>query len=151
MGRKANNDHNNILLQARLDADLSRAAVYDKTQISSNVLQKIEKDASKATPQDVVSLADVYGKKELCNNYCSNICEIGQKYVPHITNVSDLPKITLGLISSLKIVEKFLDRFIEMSADGEIDEDEQEDFELFKSHLDELSLAIESLKLWENQ
>ena len=151
MGRKSNNDHNNILLQARLDADMTRADVYSKSSISSNVLQRIEKDASKATPQDVVNLSKAYGRKELCNYYCSNICEIGQKYVPHITNVSDLPKITLGLISSLKTVENFLDRFIEISADGEVDEEEQEDFELFKSHLDELSLAIESLKLWGNE
>ena len=37
---------------------------------------------------------------------------------------------------------------IDITADGQISADEREDFELFREHLSEMSLAIETLKLW---
>ncbi len=37
---------------------------------------------------------------------------------------------------------------IDIAADGMITEDEKEDFERFREHLSDMSLAIESLKLW---
>ena len=149
MGRKSTKENKNILQLAREEVNIARERVEEKTSITAKVLSSLENDERTARPDEVIELAKLYQKPELCNHYCSEMCEIGKMYVPKVECVSDLPKITLGLISSLNSLAKFKDRFIEISADGEIDEDEQEDFVLFKSHLDELSLAIESLRLWE--
>lgn len=151
MGRKSTKENKNILQLAREEANITREHVEDNTPITAKVLASLENDERVAKPDEVIELAKLYQKPELCNHYCSEMCEIGRMYVPKVECVSDLPKITLGLISSLNNIINYKDRFIEISADGEIDENEQEDFELFKSHLDELSLAIESLRLWESK
>lgn len=56
--------------------------------------------------------------------------------------------ITLEMLSTLNSLSKEKDRMIDIAADGKITEDEVTDFLRIKSNLDNMSLAIESLKLW---
>ena len=48
----------------------------------------------------------------------------------------------------LNILTKQKDRLIEITVDGHISEDEKIDFLNIRNNLDDMSLAIESLKLW---
>lgn len=54
----------------------------------------------------------------------------------------------MELLSKLNGLSKDRDRIIDITADGKITENEMEDFKVFREHLSEMSLAIESLKLW---
>jgi hypothetical protein len=54
----------------------------------------------------------------------------------------------MELLSNLNALNRDKERIIDITADGKITDDEQKDFEIFRQHLGEMSLAIETLKLW---
>jgi hypothetical protein len=140
----------NIYAQTRHYAHLSRAAVEEASDgaLSASRLEKIENGTQAARPEDVILMADIYDQPKLCNYYCTNECGIGRKYVPQVQTVHDLTQITMQLLSNLNSINRDKDRIIDITADGQITPDEQADFELFQQHLSEMSLAIETLKLW---
>lgn len=86
----------------------------------------------------------------LCNYYCSHECPIGQEFVPDI-EIKDLAQITLETLASLNAMDKTKKRLIEVTADGEITEDEYEDFAKIQKQLDQISMAVDSLQLWVNK
>ena len=47
--------------------------------------------------EDILAMARVYNKPELCNIYCSQICLLGQEYIPSI-ECKDLSQITLEMM-----------------------------------------------------
>lgn len=150
MGRKSTKNNKNIYQIARDDAELTRAAVEDKTQgvLSANRIEHIENGSTNVNPEDIVIMADVYNKPELYNYYCRNECQIGARFVPEVQTIHDLPRISLQLLSGINTLDRDKDRVIEIVADGRISKEEKADFELFRQHLSDMSLAIEALKLW---
>lgn len=150
MGKKSVKDNKNIYQQAREELKLTRAAVADKSDglLSESRIEKIESGALNAHPEDVILMADVYNKPELCNYFCTNECQIGKKYVPMVESVHELPHIAMGLLSNLNSLNRDKERLIDIAADGVITSDEREDFDLFLKHLTEMSMTIEALKLW---
>lgn len=150
MGKKSVKENKNMYQLAREEAELTRAAVEDITDgvLKENRIEKIENGTLNAYPEDVLKMAQVYNKPELCNYYCTKECEIGKKYVPAVESIHDLPQTTMGLLSSLNSLTRYKDRIIDITADGKITDDEKADFEQFKQHLGEMALAIESLRLW---
>jgi len=93
-------------------------------------------------------MSKAYRKPELCNYYCSHECAIGKQSVPQLSNADNLPAIVLEILASLNTLSREKDRLIEISADGDISPDEMKDFEQIRNKLDELSVTIDSLKLW---
>lgn len=150
MGRKSTKNNKTIYQQTREENGFTREYVANHTYISVSTLEKIENESRYIHPEEVVELSKLYNQPKLCNYYCSNQCEIGKIYVPEIKTVHDLPRITLELLSSLNTISKYKDRLIDISSDGKITDDELDDFNKFKEYLDEMSLAIDSLKLWTN-
>ena len=71
----------------------------------------------------------------------------GQKYMPEI-KTKELSQITLEMLATLNILTKQKDRLIEITVDGHISENEKTDFLNIRNNLDDMALAIESLKLW---
>ena len=129
---------------------MTRAAAEDATDglLTESRIEKIESGTLNAHPDDVMLMADAYNKPELCNYFCTQECPIGKKYVPEVKTVHALPQITMELLSKLNGLSKDKDRIIDIAADGKISDDERNDFEKFKQHLDDMALAIQALKLW---
>ena len=151
MGRKSIKENKNIYFEAREEAGLTRAAAAEKMEfISESRIDKIENEKVNAPyPDEVLAMAKAYGRPDLCNQYCSSVCAIGQKYVPKIQiDKKNLPQITLEVLSALNALDSQKDRLIEIASDGEISEDERADFATIKDHLQKMSLAIDSLNLW---
>jgi hypothetical protein len=98
-------------------------------------------------PEDVVDMAAAYKKPELCNYYCTHECRIGKESVPEV-RVSSLSEIVLGMLSALNSLDRQKDRLIDITADGEITEDELPDFVRIQEQLDQIDLTVESLKVW---
>lgn len=71
----------------------------------------------------------------------------GDRYVPEI-EVSELSTIILETIASLNEINPLTSRLIQIARDGKITDDEIKDFAYISQKLDEVSLAIDSLKLW---
>jgi len=149
MGKKSIKENKSIYQIYREELGLTRAEASDLLQISDSKLEKIETYKTLIQPEDVITMAEKYNKPLLCNYYCSNECAIGQAVVPEI-ELKDLPSVTLEILSLLNKLDDDKERLIEISADGEISEDEKPDFNTIKENLDKMSLSIESLKAWVN-
>ena len=148
MGKKSVKEDKNIYFQSREEAGLTRAEASELMEyMTESKLVNIEMDRTRVYPDDVIAMAKVYKKPELCNYYCKNQCEIGREYIPEIKE-APLAEISLGILASINNLSKQQQRLIEITADGQITEDEYPDFIKITKNLDELSLAVNSLKLW---
>ena len=92
-------------------------------------------------------MAKAYKKPALCNYYCSHECPIGQVYVPEV-KAKDLAQIVLQTLATMNTLDKAKDRFIEITADGQITEDELDDFVKIEDGIMNIGLAADSLSLW---
>ena len=148
MGRKSTKENKNIYQISRENMNLTRDAAAEQLQfMSSDRIEKIENEKSYPHPDEILAMANCYKNPALCNYYCSHECPIGQEYVPEVT-AKDLSVITLEMLSTLNTLSKERDRMIDIAADGKVTEDEVNDFLRIKEYLENMSLTIESLKLW---
>ena len=148
MGRKSTKENKNIYQISRENVNLTRDAAAEQLEfVSSDRIEKIENEKSYPHPDEILAMADCYKNPSLCNYYCSHECPIGQEYVPEVT-AKDLSVITLEMLSTLNTLSKERDRMIDIAADGKVTEDEITDFLRIKEYLENMSLTIESLKLW---
>lgn len=148
MGKRSIRENKNIYFESREEAGLTRAQASEIIgTISESRLEKMETGKTAIYPEDVVDMAAAYKKPELCNYYCTHECRIGQESVPEV-KVSSLSEIVLGMLSALNSLDKQKDRLIDITADGEITEDELPDFVRIQEQLDQIDLTVESLKLW---
>ena len=115
--------------------------------ISPERIEKIENEKALPHPDEVLAMSAAYKNPRLCNHYCSNICPIGQEYVPEI-KASDLSQIVLEMLASLNAMRKNQERLIEITADGQIRGDEIEDFVHIQNELEKISVTVEALQLW---
>ena len=147
MGRASTKRDKTAYQLARENLELSREKAAELAQLDDSKIERIENGKTQATPWDVIALASAYKKPELCNYYCANECPIGMKYVPEV-KLKDLPQVILEMISSLNSMKKNQERLIEIGADGEIKDNELEDFIHIQEELERISLTVDSLKLW---
>lgn len=148
MGRKSTKENKNIYQTSREAASLTREAAAEKLEfISSDRIEKIESEKSYPHPDEILAMADCYKNPSLCNYYCSHECPIGQEYIPEV-KAKDLQAITLEMLSTLNTLTKEKERLIEIAVDGRLTEDEVPDFLKIQSDLENMSIAIDSLKLW---
>lgn len=148
MGRKSTKENKNIYQMSREAASLTREAAAEKLKfISSDRIEKIESEKSQPHPDEILAMADCYKNPSLCNYYCSHVCPIGQEYVPEV-KAKDLQVITLEMLSILNTLSKEKERLIEIAVDGKLSEDEIPDFLKIQSDLENMSIIIDSLKLW---
>lgn len=151
MGRTSKKENKNIYHTAREEMSLTREKASNLLEIiSPERIEKIENEKSLPHPDEVLLMAEKYQKPNLCNYYCANQCPIGKQYVPEI-KVKDLSQIILEMLASINSINKKKDRLIEITADGEITDDEIEDFIQIQEGLERISITVESLQLWSEQ
>lgn len=148
MARVSTKENKNIYHKTRESLLLTREAASELLEsIAPERIEKIENERSLPHPDEVLVMAEKYKQPALCNYYCANQCPIGQQYVPEI-KVKDLSQIVLELLASLNAVSKQKDRLIEITVDGEISDDQLEDFIFIQEELERISIAVETLQLW---
>ncbi len=148
MGRKSIKENKNIYQQKRESLGLTREQAAELLEyISDDRIEKIESGKSLPRPEEVLTMAKAYKDPSLCNYYCSRECEIGKKYITEIRE-KDLAQITVEMLAEINSLNNEKERFIEIAADGMIDESEKEDFRKIYDRLSEMSDSIDSLKLW---
>lgn len=148
MGRVSNKENKTEYHIAREELGLSREKASELLEwITPDRIEKIESEKSLPHPDEVLAMSVAYKKPRLCNHYCANVCPIGQEYVPEI-KVKDLSQIVLEMLASLNSIQKRKDRLIEITADGEISDDEVADFVHIQEELERISITVETLQLW---
>ena len=151
MARVSTKENKNIYQTTREGLKLTREAASDLLEtIAPERIEKIENEKSYPHPDEILAMADCYKNPSLCNYYCSHECPIGQDSVPEIT-LKDLSQIVLETLAYLNAMEKEKNRLIEITVDGEITDDEREDFERIQAQLEQITIAVDSLKLWVSQ
>jgi len=148
MGKKSIKENKNVYQLSREALELTREKAAEKmVYVSADRIEKIESEKSLPHPDEILSMAEVYKAPELCNYYCSHECPIGQKMVPEL-EVKDLSQIVLEMLAGLNNVNKERERFIEITVDGEISEDEYRDFVKIREQLKSIATSVNSLQLW---
>lgn len=148
MGRVSTRDNKNKYQLFREELGLSRERASELLGwITAERIEKIESEKSLPHPDEVLAMSVAYKKPRLCNHYCANVCPIGQEYVPEI-KVKDLSQIILEMLASLNSVQRRKERLIEITADGEISDDEIADFVRIQEELERISITVETLQLW---
>ena len=148
MGRASTKANKNIYQRTREELQLTREKAEELLEsVTAERIEKIESEKSLPYPDEVLQMAEKYRIPLLCNHYCANQCPIGQQYVPEI-KTKDLSQIILELLASLNAVSKQKDRLIEITADGEISDDQIEDFVRIQEELERISVTVETLQLW---
>lgn len=148
MGRKSTRENKNIYQTSREAAGLTREAASEIMQfVSADRIEKIESEKSAPHPDEVIAMASAYKAPVLCNYYCSHACPIGIDRIPEVS-AKDLSVITLEMLSTINTLVKEKDRLIDIAVDGTITEDEIPDFLKIRKELNDMSAAIDSLKLW---
>lgn len=148
MGKKSTKENKNIYQTYREELGLTRDKASELlTTMSADRIEKIESEKSLPHPDEILEMADAYKAPDLCNYFCSHECPIGQQFVPEV-KMKDLSQVTLEMIASLNALNRDKDRLIEITVDGQITEDEYADFKRIQTQLDQISMAVDSLKLW---
>ena len=118
--------------------------------ISADRIERIENGGFVPRSDEVLEMSRGYRNPNLCNYYCAHECPIGQQYVPEI-KVKDLSRIVLEMLASLNAMQKKQERLIEITADGQISEDEMIDFTGIQAELEKISVTVETLQFWFEQ
>jgi len=151
MGKRSIKENKNVYQISREAAGLTR----DKAEelmvfVSAERIEKIESEKSLPHPDEIMKMAEVYKAPTLCNYFCTHECPIGEKYVEEVS-IKDLSQITLETLAALNTLDKAKNRFIEITVDGEISDDELPDFLAIKDQMSKIASTVESLKLWVDQ
>ncbi|MCR5277863.1 MAG: helix-turn-helix transcriptional regulator [Lachnospiraceae bacterium] len=148
MGKRSVRENKNIYQLSREELGLTRdKAAEQMLYVSPERIEKIESEKSLPHPDEILAMAKCYQRPQLCNYYCSHECPIGQKYVPEV-EFKDLSQITLETLASLNSLERAKNRFIEITVDNEVSEDEVEDFLKIQEEMNKIDATVQSLKLW---
>ncbi|KAB1641730.1 helix-turn-helix domain-containing protein [Adlercreutzia muris] len=153
MAEKMKKEYSSLYEQIRCEKlrwTRAKAALELKC-VDENRLERIEKNRSAIRPDEVLVLAEVYDEPSLCNYYCAMQCPIGKDgEVPYIEQPeqSELPMIVLRMIASLNNTGQMKDRLIEIAADGDVTEDELEEFESIRQELDKITSTVKTLEMW---
>ncbi len=148
MGKKSTKENKTIYQTTREELGLTRDKASELLGcLSSDRIEKIESEKSMAHPDEILAMAEGYKMPTLCNYYCSHECPIGEKYVPEVSK-RELSGIVLEMLASLNSMDRMKERLIEITADGEITEDEYEDFTRIQEELEKISISVESLQIW---
>ncbi len=130
----------NEMLSSREDA--SELLCMDKTRLA-----KIETDHIMPNSDDIMAMAEVYQAPELCNYYCAKCCPIGKENVAEL-DVSSFTKIALQILSACESIEELRTKLLAIASDGDIEEDESEDFLYVLDILNKFSIGAQSMMLW---
>lgn len=148
MGKKSIKENKNMYQLNREAAGLTREKASEQmVYISADRIEKIESEKSLPHPDEIVAMAECYKTPELCNYFCARQCPIGEKNVPEV-KVKTLSQTVLELLASLNDMERERNRLIEITVDGEISEDEYQDFAALQKKLKKIAVSIEGMRLW---
>ncbi len=148
MGRASKKENKNRYQLAREELGLTREKAGELLEvIPPERIEKIENERSCPHPDEVLVMSQKYKRPSLCNHYCANQCPIGKEYVPEV-KVKELSTIVVEMLAYLNSAEKTKNRLIEIAVDGEISNDEIEDFIRIQQELERISITVETLQLW---
>lgn len=147
-------NHGNVFQEARRQTNLSQEEVAGRLNISTNVIRDLEKGVfttptgklKRNTPRLVREVAKLYGRPQLEDYYCTNICPIGKQREQ--LRYHDIDAIRERLNTSLVQLDRSARTIVETLKDGSITEDEWDKCEEMLKLLQKISYDTKSAELW---
>ena len=148
MGRRSTKENKSIWQVTRENLGLTREKAADLIPgFSPERIEKIENGRTQIQPEDVMLLSEHYKMPSLRNYYCTNECPIGQlRMLP--TESKELAQIAVETLNAVNRLNRNRDRLLEIVEDGQVQDDEYDDFVEIKATLDRIALSVSSLQLW---
>ena len=151
MGRASVKENKTIYQQTREGLGLTREKAAQLLEgLTEDRIEKIENGRTMLRPEDVLIMAQGYRAPVLRNYYCAHECPIGRDHVAPVT-LTDLPQIVLQMLASLGTLQKKRDVLIDITNDGQIQDEEIGDFVEIQAELDKMAMTVDALKLWSEQ
>lgn len=148
MGRKSTKENKSVWQITREELGLTREKAAELIPgFSPERIEKIENGRTQIQPEDAVLLAEYYKAPSLLNHYCLEECPIGKdRDLP--TESKNLAQIVVETLNAVNRMNRCKDRLLEIAEDGQVRDDEYEDFVRIKETLDRLALGVSNLRLW---
>ena len=148
MGRRSTKENKSIWQTTREELGLTREKAADLIPgFSPERIEKIENARTQIQPEDVLLLAEYYRAPALLNHYCCEDCPIGQVHAVR-TESKELAQIAVETLNAVNRLNRNRDRLLEIVEDGQVQDDEYDDFVEIKATLDRIALSVSSLQLW---
>ncbi|ABR33072.1 helix-turn-helix transcriptional regulator [Clostridium beijerinckii] len=137
-------NYRNIYQIARECTSLTQEKSSELLDISVDSLRAYE--GGKRTPPEniVIDMAKIYNRPYLILQHYQNTL-IGKELFPKI-EVKHLAEAVLTFLDELEDLESIKKLMIKISRDGQVDEDEKEDWQMIMKTLDEMVCAIITIK-----
>lgn len=148
MGRKSTRENKNMYQLCREEAGLTREEAAEALQfISADRIEKIESERSEAHPDEVLQMSRCYKKPELCFDFCSEKCPVGQVLYPSLDEKS-LAQITLEMLDALEYLHDERKTLVSISLDGRVRPDEIKDFKGIHKKLTQMYETLGAYRMW---
>lgn len=155
MGKDPMKENTNVYFQSRKRAASyneklwSREGAAELLGISVSTLADYELGNTKVMPVDkVVLMADLYKAPELITGYCMNECPV-HGFLPLATEGKSLEGVALRLLKGFNenALKDMRDKLIEITADGQITDDEVPVLRKIITRLEDLVEVISEMKI----
>lgn len=129
---------------AKFNDDLaSREGASEYLGMDRTRLSRIELDSQVPLPEDVLLMADLYRRPELCNHYCTRICPIGRKTMLPLIEGS-LSEMAIKLYCAAHDMDEPAEKFLRMMADGKLDAMETEELAEIVPEIESFTNVLQS-------
>lgn len=137
--------YRNIYQIARESTGLTQEKASEYLDISVDSLRAYE--GGKRIPPDriVIKMIEVYDTQYLAYQHLKTSDEVGKAYLPNI-EIKDLPAAILRLQKEVNDFLKLRDEMIDITADGIIDEEERERWDVIMKEINDIADAIMALR-----
>lgn len=141
----------NIYQRAREAAGLTQERAAELIDVSVESIRAYEGD--RRIPPDMVamSMVEVYGTQHLAYQHLKNSAEVARRYLPDISEKTDIPSMILRLHKEVNDFLPLRDSLIEITYDGDISDEEMPRFNAIMKELDDIFAAILAIKFREKE
>lgn len=147
MGEIKKDKSDNIFYQARVKKFTSRSEASDAIGIYYDRLLELENGRGNLpTLDEVDKMIRGYGDRRLKPLFCHNYCTLHSKR--HEISDKPLTQLSLELIDVVNQLSSQESQLISITKDGEITDDEMEDFNKILDQLSDMENTISSIKLY---
>ena len=149
MSKYATKANENVFYLARSEAAkfndslASREGASEMLGTDRTRLARIELGSQDPLPEDVLLMADLYKRPELCNHYCTKICPIGRKtMLPMIDGT--MSEMAIKLYCGAHDMDEPAEKFLRMMADGKLDAMETEELKQIVPEIEGFTNILQS-------
>jgi len=125
----------------------SREGAAETIGMDRTRLARIELGTVYPYPEEVVMMADTYNAPELMNHYCTSVCPIGKRIVPH-AELNQLDRMTIKILNALDGVQGVGKAMREIADDGEVSADELPKLAAVYQALGKVAKVAAEMQIW---